>query len=129
VSGETNDIAQSQDKHRFVPHPEGMSDLPPGSRPVPPPDPDATTTSAMPVAQGQGPSTGQATRQAGEAPGKQRLRDRLWSLRAVIGVALASVIVGGVGGAALANVADGDEGRFGLVTTGSGAAGRACRRE
>jgi len=65
-----------------------MSEKPPESRPTPPPDPDP-------------------------APAKQRLRDRLWSLRAVIAVALASVIIGGLGGAALANVAqDDDERRF-----------------
>ena len=44
-------------------------------------------------------------------------RDRVWSLPAVIAVALASVIVGGLGGAALASVSDdgsdGREGRFG----------------
>jgi hypothetical protein len=66
-----------------------MNDLPPDSRPVLPPDPEPT-------------------------PPKQRLRDRVWSFRAVIAVALASVIVGGLGGAALANVSDhGDDGRFG----------------
>lgn len=47
-------------------------------------------------------------------PPKQRLQDRLWSFRAVIAVALASVILGGLGGAVLANVADDDDGgRFG----------------
>ncbi|MCW2816637.1 MAG: hypothetical protein JWN84_4092, partial [Nocardioides sp.] len=32
----------------------------------------------------------------------QRVRERAWSLRAVVAVALASVLLGGVGGAALA---------------------------
>jgi hypothetical protein len=90
-----------------------MNELPPDPTPVPQPDPDATPTSAMPATQGGDPGTGQPTTPAGEAPSRQRLRDRLWSFRAVIAVALASVIVGGLGGAALANVSDGDDGRFG----------------
>ncbi len=90
-----------------------MNDLPPDPPPVPQPDPDATHTSAMPVTQGGDPGAGQPTTPAGETPSRQRLRDRLWSFRAVIAVALASVIVGGLGGAALANVSDGDDGRFG----------------
>jgi hypothetical protein len=94
-------------------HPEDMNDLPPESRPVPPPNPDATPTSAMPVSQGGAPVTGQTTGQAGETPAAQRFRDRLWSFRAVIAVALASVIVGGLGGAALANVSNNDDVRFG----------------
>ena len=96
-----------------MPHPEDMNDLPPGSPPAPPPDPDATPTSAIPVTQGGDPGTVQPTAQPGETPAKQRLRDRLWSFRAVIAVALASVIVGGLGGAALANVSDGDSRGFG----------------
>jgi hypothetical protein len=67
----------------------------------------------MPVNQGGGQTSGQATGGAGEAPAKQRLRDRLWSFRAMIAVALASVIVGGLAGAALGNVSDGNDGRFG----------------
>jgi len=50
--------------------------------------------------------------QGGEAPPpKERFVDRLWSLRAVIAVALASVILGGLGGAALASAA-GDDGNL-----------------
>jgi hypothetical protein len=80
-----------------------MNEVPPGSTPAPPPaaspDPDANATQAVPAVQ---------------PAEKQRLRDRLWSFRAVIAVALASVIVGGLGGAALANVSNNDEdGRFG----------------
>ncbi|MET0998050.1 MAG: hypothetical protein ABWX73_04980 [Marmoricola sp.] len=78
-----------------------MSDQPPESRPAPPPEPDPTPTRVLPPDQPP------------PAP-KQRLSERLWSFRAVIAVALASVIVGGLGGAALASVAqDDDQGRFG----------------
>lgn len=78
-----------------------MTDQPPESRPAPPPEPDPTHTSVLPPDQ--------------EPPEpRQRLQDRLWSFRSVIAVALASVIVGGLGGAALASVAqDDDERRFG----------------
>jgi hypothetical protein len=69
-----------------------MSDLPPQPQPVPP---SAEQPDVQPTA-------------------TQRFRERLWSLRAVIAVALASVIVGGLGGAALANLADhGDDRRAG----------------
>ena len=62
----------------------------------------------MPVTQGGDPATG------GQTPAKQRLQDRPWSFRAVIAVALASVIVGGLCGAALgANVSDGNDRGFG----------------
>src|SRR4051794_9504669 len=41
-------------------------------------------------------------------------RDRMWSLPAVVAVALASVILGGLGGAALVSASDdGSDGRFG----------------
>ena len=48
---------------------------------------------------------------ATEHPAKQRWTDRSWGSRAVIAVALASVIIGGLGGAALANLGgrDGDD--------------------
>jgi hypothetical protein len=39
--------------------------------------------------------------------------DRLWSFRALIAVALASVILGGLAGAALANVGDDEDDRRG----------------
>ncbi|MEO7942052.1 MAG: hypothetical protein ABIR34_01495 [Marmoricola sp.] len=84
-----------------------MNDLPPDSRPVPPPDPDPTPTQAIPAQQSPDPSHPAAST-------KQGFQDRLWSLRAVIAVALASVIIGSLGGAALANVSqDGNDGRHG----------------
>src|SRR6187401_282326 len=86
-----------------------MNDLPPGSPPGQPPDPHLTPTQAIAAEQ----SGGQATGQAGAASAKQRLRDRLWSFRALIAVALASVIVGGLGGAALASVSGEDDSGFG----------------
>jgi hypothetical protein len=89
-----------------------MNDLPPESRPVLPPDPDLNPTQALPADQSPHQYADQTT--APPPPPRQRLRDRLWSFRAVIAVALASVIVGGLGGAALAGVSDnGDQGRFG----------------
>jgi hypothetical protein len=81
-----------------------MNDLPPESRPVPPSNPDPTATQAMPA--------DRSARRRSETAARQRLRDRLRSLRAVIAVALASVIIGGLGGAALASVS-GDDGRMG----------------
>jgi hypothetical protein len=83
----------------------GMNDLPPESRPVPPSSPDPTATQAMPA--------DRSARRRSETAARQRLRDRLWSLRAVIAVALASVIIGGLGGAALAGVSGDDDGRMG----------------
>ena len=66
-----------------------MSDLPPDARPVPPPDPDHEQTQAMPAQQHPSPDV------AAPPPARERLRDRLWSLRAVIAVALASAYLGG----------------------------------
>jgi len=43
---------------------------------------------------------------AAEQPPRQRWTDRLWGLKAVIAVALASVIIGGLGGAAVAGLRD-----------------------
>ena len=43
-----------------------------------------------------------------EHPPKQRWTDRLWGFRTVVAVALASVMIGGLGGAALANLGGGD---------------------
>ena len=86
-----------------------MNDLPPDSRPLPPSDPEPTQ--AIPAQQTGDQPAGSP---AGPPADKQRLRDRLWSFRALIAVALASVIVGGLGGAALASVADnGNDGRRG----------------
>ncbi len=70
-----------------------MSNQPPDAHAAPP--------------QGTNPTTPGAT----TTPG---WRNRLWSLPAVIAVALASVLLGGLGGAALANVSDdGSDVRFG----------------
>jgi hypothetical protein len=73
-----------------------VTDVPPESRPEPPPDPDHTRV--LPP---------------DEQPRPQRpaFKDRLWSLRAVIAVALASVILGGLGGAAIAAAGDDHDGR------------------
>jgi hypothetical protein len=49
----------------------------------------------------------------GSPPPKQRFVDRLWSLRAVIAVALASVIIGGLGGGALASAGEDQDARPG----------------
>ncbi len=81
-----------------------VSDVPPESRPAPPPDPDPDHTRVLPPDQPPDqPPDGS----------KQRLVDRLWSFRALIAVALASVILGGLGGAALANAGDNDDHRRG----------------
>jgi hypothetical protein len=93
-------VALSQDKHRFPAHHGSVSDQPPESRPEPPPEPDSTSTRVLPPDR--------------EPAGPQkRFADRLWSLRAVIAVALASVILGGLGGAALASAGDDHDGRGG----------------
>ncbi len=77
-----------------------VNDVPP--RPPPDsPEPDSTPTRHLPP-----------DRDPDAAP-RQRFVDRLWSLRAMIAVALASVILGGLGGAALANVGDGADERGG----------------
>ena len=91
-------LSGSQDKHRFPAHHECVSDVPPESRPLPPePDP---TTRVLPPDQEPGPP-------------KQRFVDRVWDFRALIAVALASVIVGGLGGAALASAGDHNDRRVG----------------
>ncbi len=77
-----------------------VTDVPPESRPVPPPEPDPASTHVLPPDQPP-------------APPKQRFVDRLWSFRALIAVALASVIVGGLAGAALANAGDNNDRRGG----------------
>jgi hypothetical protein len=77
-----------------MPHHGRMSDLPPQPQPV---APSAEQPDVQPDVQ---------------PTATQRFRERLWSLRAVVAVAPASVIVGGLGGAALANLADhGDDRR------------------
>jgi hypothetical protein len=52
-----------------------------------------------------------------EQPRPQRpaFRDRRWSLSAMIAVALASVIIGGLGGAALASAGEDHDGRDGTM--------------
>lgn len=74
-----------------------MTDVPPESRPgqPPPPEhqPDVTHTHVLPP-------------DRDPMAGKQRFSDRVWSLRAVIAIALASVILGGLAGAALASAGD-----------------------
>ncbi len=86
----------------------GMNEIPPESRPSPQPDPDQEATQALPAEQRPAPD---AAPDAAATPAKQRLWDRVWSFRAVIAVALASVIIGGLGGAALANVGQDDDER------------------
>ena len=55
-----------------------------------------------------------STTPPGETTPRQRFTDRLWGFRAVIAVALASVIIGGLGGAALASLGGRhDDGRSG----------------
>ncbi len=89
-------LEESQDKHRFEAHHECMTDQPPESRPAS--ESDSEATRVLPPDQ--------------EPPApRQRLQDRLWSFRSVIAVALASVIVGGLGGAVLANVSQNDDER------------------
>jgi hypothetical protein len=91
-------VAGSQDKHRFGAHHGSVTDVPPESHPVPPPEPDPHATRVLPPDQAP-------------PPPKQRFADRLWSLRAVIAVALASVILGGLAGAAIANAGNDDDRR------------------
>ena len=67
---------------------------------MPPPEPDPHATHVLPPDRPQ-------------APPRQRFADRLWSFRALIAVALASVIIGGLAGAALANAGDDHDDRGG----------------
>ena len=70
-----------------------VSDVPPESDPTQPAH-DPTRTRVLPPDR------------TPEASTKQRFVDRVWSFRALIAVALAAVILGGLGGAALASVGD-----------------------
>ncbi len=97
-------MAGTQDNHRFEAHHGPMSDLPP-EQPTPAAEP--TPTQSMPVENSTDVSG------ASGAPTGQRFRDRLWGLRAVILVALASVILGGLGGAGLASFGGHEDGRSG----------------
>ena len=106
-----------------------MDDVPPGGQ-TPPPTPVNQPVNQpvnrpvdQPVDQPSGVEHTQSLPTQAAAPqqpvtpaaGKPGLRERLWGLRALIAVALASVILGGLGGAALASVGkDGDgDGRGG----------------
>jgi hypothetical protein len=82
-----------------------MSDDKPaaGSAPEPVPGTAAGPGDAT-VEQGAVPPTAGPTAQP--APARQRFVERVWGLKAVIAVALASVIIGGLGGAALAKGGD-----------------------
>ncbi len=95
----TGGLERAQDTHRFSAHHVGVSEEPPESQPAPP-DPDPHATRVIPPDR------------APVAP-QPRFVDRLWSLRAVIAVALASVILGGLGGAALASASGDQDGRRG----------------
>ncbi|MEO5654135.1 MAG: hypothetical protein ABIN79_06090 [Marmoricola sp.] len=81
-----------------------MSEPPPDSRPIPhTSDPVPEPTTALPA-------QGHTDQQAGLSPSRsRRIRDRLWAARVLIGVALASLIVGAVGASAVVAVAGGDE--------------------
>jgi hypothetical protein len=60
------------------------------------------------------PQANEGTTPPAQTAPKQRFTDRLWGLRAVIAVAIASVIIGGLGGAALASLGGRhDDGRSG----------------
>ena len=91
-------VVRSQDKHSFPAHHGCVTDVPPGAGSTPPPDPDPTRTHVLPP-------------DRDPVAGRQRFADRVWSLRAVIAVALASVILGGLGGAALASAGDDNDDR------------------
>ena len=92
-----------------------MSDQQPPAQP-PEPAPTYDETQRLQQPQPQGPPAYQS-QQPAAGP---RFRDRLWGLRAVIAVALASVILGGLGGAAIARVGDHEEGRDGRFGPGQG---------
>ncbi len=71
-----------------------MSELPPDSRPVPP-------------AEGPEPTTAMPTQ---DQPSRmRRVRDRLWAARVLIGVALASLIVGAAGAGGVVALTGGDD--------------------
>ena len=79
----------------------GMTDVPPEQQPPPAPTGARSeeTRPTQPV-----PAQDQAAHD--QTPTATRFRDRLWGLRAVIAVALAAVVLGGLGGAALASIGD-----------------------
>lgn len=88
-------IARAQVRHRFAAHTGAMSDdVDPAAPPSPEPAPEPTST---------GPT----------APARVPWRDRVLGWRGVLAVALASLILGGLGGAALTVLVDDDEARDG----------------
>jgi hypothetical protein len=60
------------------------------------------------------------------APVGPRLRDTVWNFKAMLAVALASLLVGGLGGAAIVALADGDDHpeRIRIANFGDGPGGR-----
>ncbi len=85
-----------------------MSEQPPDSHPNRPsdPEPPAGNEATQSIPADPGP--------AGEPRSRwRRIQDRVWSFRAVLAVALASLIVGGLGGAAIAGLTGDDDGRGG----------------
>lgn len=72
------------------------------------------TPTAQPAAEPTAePAAAQAAAQAAEPP-QQRFEDRLWGLKSMIAVALAAVILGGLGGAAIAKAGEGGDQRGGF---------------
>lgn len=59
-------------------------------------------------------TTAETTVPPGAQPPRRRFVDRLWGIKSMIAVALAAVIIGGLGGAALANVGDDGDQRGGF---------------
>ncbi len=72
------------------------------------PTPPPADAPAPPVASNEVPGATPAG-----VPARQRFRDRVLSMRGVVAVALASVILGGLGGAGLASIAGGGREGFG----------------
>lgn len=68
----------------------------------------------QPIGAGAAESTATPAAQPAAEPPKQRFVDRLWGLKSMIAVALAAVILGGLGGAAIAKAGEGDGQRGGF---------------
>ncbi len=106
----------SQDKHRLLPHSGQMSEQPPGNGP----DPEYPTQSLpehQAAAAEEAGTTGSSRPRRGFRERYDALRERTWSFRSVVAVALATLIVGGLGGAAIGALVDDDhddrrQGRF-----------------
>ena len=93
-----------------------MNDVPPQSRPTPGPDPSPDPAPGFTPGPTPDPAPDPGHTRVlppDREPGgpRQRFADRVWTLRALIAVALASVILGGLGGAALASIGDDDDRR------------------